>query len=85
MRRKSFPWFALLYAIVGGSLLLVAFLLHLRPPLLDMAVAAKLPWSLGYGLLIWSAITGWRTNLRSTWRHLRCEKVLAYSSAGLGR
>jgi hypothetical protein len=58
MHRTTFPWITVLYTIVGGGLILTAFLLHLQPVLLNLAVAVTLPWSFAYGLFIWSAIGG---------------------------
>ncbi len=55
---RHFPWLTLLYLVVAGGLVGVAYLLHFRPPLLQLAVAATLPWSLGHGLFVWSAIHG---------------------------
>ena len=58
MIRKPFAWITVLYLVLGGTLVCGAFLLELQPIPLKLAVAVTLPWSLGYGLFIWSAIHG---------------------------
>jgi hypothetical protein len=52
------PWLTLVYLVLGGGLVGAAYLLHFRTPVLELAVGATLPWSLGYGLFVWSAIHG---------------------------
>jgi len=55
---RRVPRLTVIYLVVGGGLVAVATLRHFESPLLELAVAATLPWSLGYGLFIWSAIHG---------------------------
>ncbi len=58
MGSRHFPALTLVYLVIGGGLIAAAYLFHLKPVLLQFAVAATLPWSLGYGLFVWSAIHG---------------------------
>ena len=58
MVRRRFPWLTLVYLVVAGGLVAAAYLLHFGSPLLELAVGATLPWSLGYGFFVWSAIHG---------------------------
>ena len=58
MGSRRIPWLTLAYLVAGGGLVVAAFLFHLKPPMLQLAVAVTLPWSLGHGLFVWSAIHG---------------------------
>ncbi len=58
MGRQGIPWLMLIYLVGGGAVVAAAYLLDFRPPMLELAVGVTLPWSLGYGLFVWSAIHG---------------------------
>jgi hypothetical protein len=55
---RRYPWLTLLYLVVAGGLVAAAYLRHFASPMLELAVGATLPWSLGYGFFVWSAIHG---------------------------
>ncbi len=46
------------YLILVGSLIATAYVQQMPARLTEIAVLATLPWSLGHGLFLWSAMHG---------------------------